>query len=242
MAEVIVYGLVAAGLVFWLSNILGTRNGEERERPDPFTSHPEEAPPRTDIYARDQDTGLSMQDKIERLAAEPTKTLGIDNKTAEHGLLDIARADKSFDVMFFLEAAQDVFVMVVEGFGKGERDTLRDLLSDNVYKSFDAAIAEREKSGETLENEIHAIKKAEIIEAKLEGKKAAITVRFIAGETSITRDKNGEILSGNPDKITDMRDIWTFEHEIKSRDPRWLVTETRGDFDGDNEIIPNSGT
>ena len=57
---------------------------------------------------------------------------------------------------------------------------------------------------------------------------------------SVTRDSDGEIISGHPDRATDMHDIWTFSRDLKSRDPRWFVTETRGDFEGDNETIPNS--
>ena len=41
-ADLIVYAVVAAGLIFWLRSILGTRHGEEHERPNPFLT-PEKA-------------------------------------------------------------------------------------------------------------------------------------------------------------------------------------------------------
>lgn len=239
-ADLIVYALVAAGLVFWLKNILGTRHGDERERPDPFAAAPDDVPSAQEGAMHDAPHGLSAEESIRDLAAQPTSTLSVENKTAENGLLDISRADKNFDIAFFLEAAQDVFVMVVEGFGKGDRNVLKDLLGDNVYNAFDGALSEREKTGETLENEIQAIRKAEVIDAGLKGKKAVITVRFLADEISVTRDADGEILSGHPDKVSAMRDVWVFARDVKSRDPRWLVIETRGDFDEDNETIPNT--
>lgn len=239
-ADLIVYGLVAAGLVFWLKNILGTRHGEERERPDPFSGEANNNQTARDADIQEELKVISQEEKIGDLAAHPTSTLGIDNKTAEAALVEIAKVDRNFDITFFLEAAQDVFVMVVKAFGDGDRGTLEDLLSPQVYKAFEGAIKEREKTGEVLSNEIHAIRKAEVVDAKLDGKNASVTVRFIADETSVTKDKDGEIIAGHPDRTTEMRDIWTFGRDVKSRDPRWLVVETRGDFDGDNETLPNT--
>ena len=117
---------------------------------------------------------------------------------------------------------------------------LQDLLNEEVYSAFDGAISAREEKEETLENEIQAIRKAEITKAELDGKHAVITVRFIVDEITVTKDKDGEILSGHPEKKTEMRDLWAFARDVKSRDPRWLVVETRGDIDEDNETIPNT--
>ena len=36
--ELLIYALVAGGLVFWLRSILGTRHGEERDRSDNIIS------------------------------------------------------------------------------------------------------------------------------------------------------------------------------------------------------------
>ena len=42
-ADILLYALVAAGLVFWLRNILGTRHGDERQRSNPFSSETAES-------------------------------------------------------------------------------------------------------------------------------------------------------------------------------------------------------
>ncbi len=241
-ADLIVYAVVAAGLVFWLRSVLGTRHGEERERPNPLTPPPSPAQTVGDpARMKEEAESPNPQSRIEELAENPGEVMAIDNKTAENGLLDIARADKGFDIDFFLSAAQDAFVLVVEAFAKGEREILQDLLEPSVYEAFDAAIAERQARNETQETEIHAIRRAEVIEARMEGRKAFVTVRFKADETSVTRDKDGEIIEGHPDKTTSMTDIWTFGRDLKSRDPRWFLYETRGDFDGDNDLIPDAG-
>ena len=239
--ELLLYALVAGGLVFWLRSILGTRHGEERDQSEGIMSALSgEDNSIENAMAGDAETALNSEEQIRDLLNKKEGTISIESKAAETGVLDIAKQDKAFEIKFFLEAVQDVFVMVVEGFGKGDRELLQDLLVDDVYKAFDGAIAEREKSGETLSNEIHAINRAEIIEAELDGKDAKVTVRFIADEISVTRDENEEIIAGHPERTTEMRDIWVFSRSLKSRDPRWFVIETRGDFDGDNETIPNS--
>lgn len=239
-ADLIVYAIVAAGLIFWLRSILGTRHGDEKSRPNPYMTPTETSigEPLEGINLEDE--GVSPEDKIIELSENPERGMSVDNKTAENGLLDIVAADKSFDVNFFLEGAQEAFAIVVEAFADGERETLRDLLADDVYRAFDNAITEREKQDQSMQTEIHTIKLAEIIEARVQKKTALITVRFTAAQTSVTRNADDEIIEGHPDKLTQMRDIWVFGREIRSRDPRWLVQETRGDFEGDNDIVPNS--
>jgi predicted lipid-binding transport protein (Tim44 family) len=237
--DLIVYALVAAGLVLWLRSILGTRHGDERERPNPFATQPEAVQGKQPFVKGDKPV-LTSQDRIIQLAANPTKVLSVENKTAENGLLEIARADKKFNINFFLDGAQEVFVMVVEAFAKGDRDALKDFLAPGVYKAFEGVLAQRESRGETMSAEILAVRKAEIIEARMEGRNASITLRFNADEISVTKDANGVIVSGHGERVVPMRDIWTFMRDTRSNDPRWLVSETRGDFDGDNDILPNT--
>ncbi len=182
----------------------------------------------------------TLEEKFAQLGTDKSRVASIENKTAENIMLDIARMDKGFDIDFFFQAAQDSFVMVVEAFSAGDRETLRDLLDAPVYKIFEAAITAREQAGEKQLTEIQAMRKVEIIEAKLSGRAASVTLRFRADEVSWTKNAAGEIISGHETRITEMRDVWTFTRDLRSRDPRWLISETRGGFEGDNDIIPNS--
>ncbi len=238
--ELIVYALIAAGLIFWLRSILGTRHGDEADRPAP----------KMELDAEGKIVGTDVSDSsdkaeqpfllIEELAAHEKGNMSIGNKAAELGLIEIAKADRSFNIYDFLGAAQDAFVYVVESFAEGDRETLRDLLGSTVYNAFDAAISAREDAQETMESEIHAIKKSEVIEARMDGKFAFVTIRFWADETSVVKDEDSNILQGHPEKTTLMRDVWTFSRDLKSRDLRWLVVETRADGAEDNDMIPDT--
>ena len=238
-ADLLIYALVAAGLVFWLRNILGTRNGSERERPNPFTPEAQEAreaQKARDKAARHADAPGAPSSPapamgIGGMALEPGAAPVLDRNmsvspAAEAGLLEIARADRTFDTLNFLRGAQDAFVMIVEAFAQGERDTLRPLLAEPVFKAFAQVITERETTGQKASVEIHAIRKAEIVAARLERRDAFVTVRFIADETNILRDNTDMILHGNPERVTETIDVWTFVRDTKSREPGWLLIET----------------
>ena len=236
-ADLFVYALVAAGLVFWLRSILGTRHGEERERPNYFGS--DNAEMSSDL-SRESEPMLGAEEQIMELAENPRSNYGVDNKTAENALIDIAKMDKEFDINFFLQGSQDAFALIVESFAEGDRDTLKPLLGEQVYAAFDQAIAQREKRKEQQMTEIQAISKAMITAARIEDKMVFITVKFTAQETSVTYDENGEIIAGNPNKTSEMHDIWTFGRNIRSKDPSWLVYETRADIQDDNDLIPDT--
>jgi predicted lipid-binding transport protein (Tim44 family) len=231
--------LVAAGLVFWLRSVLGTRHGDERERPNPYLQGEQTGDKKPGIPGQIEEKPFSAEDRIHALAQNKTGNVSVENKTAENGLLDISKADKKFDVNHFLSGAQDAFAYIVEAFAQGDTETLKGLLTEGVYGAFEEAIKARGERGESMVSEIHAIKKAEITGANMMGRRATITVRFTAEETSVTRNRDGEIIEGNPDKVTQMRDVWTFGREINSKDPRWLVYETRDDLEDDNATIPN---
>lgn len=235
--DILLYALVAAGLVFWLRSVIGTRHGDERERSNPFTSAPAEKPA---FEGTEAPKTLDLPSLAE--AGILPRNVRIDNPVSERGLEDIAAADRSFDPVTFVTAAQEAFAIIVEAFAKGDRETLRDLLADPVYNAFAGAIGARDAKGETVSTEIHAVRHADIVDARLAGKDAFITLRFTADETCVIRDRDGRVLSGDPDRITEMVDLWTFTRNIKSRDPRWLLCETRdGDVIEDHKTpLPDS--
>lgn len=236
--DLLIYALVAAGLVFWLKSVLGTRHGEEQDRPNPFTAPPP-TPASPDLNVQAVPTDVA-QTGNPTLALPRNVTLA---ESAHQGLSDILARDADFDPGTFILAAQDAFVIIVESFARSDRDTLKNLLSDDVYRSFENVIRNRDISGEKVETEIHAIRRADITAARLERNAAYITVRFTADETCVIRNAAGQILSGHPDRVTEMVDLWTFTRDIKSKDPRWLVCETRdGDVHEDHKTpVPDAG-
>jgi predicted lipid-binding transport protein (Tim44 family) len=158
--------------------------------------------------------------------AELTKFAGA-NKPLADGLLAIARADQGFDAKEFMNGARTAYEMIVMAFAEGNRNLLRDLLSPDVFQGFEQAIKTREMAKETIEQSFVGITSADMIEAELNGRIAQVTVKFVSELISAVRSAAGEVLSGDPKKIKEVTDIWTFARDTSQRDPNWRLVATQ---------------
>jgi predicted lipid-binding transport protein (Tim44 family) len=134
--------------------------------------------------------------------------------------------DPSFNAQHFINGAKSAYEMIVLAFANGDRRALRDLLSTEVFDSFEAVIKDREKHEQKTETRFVSIDKAELVGAEMRDRTAQLTVRFVSQMISVTRDKAGTIVDGNPDKVADITDVWTFARDITSRDPNWKLVGT----------------
>ncbi len=141
----------------------------------------------------------------------------------------------TFNRIEFIEEAEVAFRMIVIAFAEGDKTNLKKLLSKDVYDSFVKAIDDREKAKQTLELEVARIVQAEVVKEIESDVLMEITVKFISEQCSITYDKKGKILSGNPEQFHEITDIWTFTHEKSSPNPNWTVTSTQADFEEEDE-------
>ena len=142
------------------------------------------------------------------------------------GLDAIVAQDSSFDPRHFLSGARSAYEMIVLAFANGDRRALKDLLSSEVFESFDGVIRDREKHEQKTETRFVSIDKAELVGAESRDRAAQLTVRFVSQMISVTRDKGGTIVDGNPDKVADITDVWTFARDTSSRDPNWKLVGT----------------
>jgi len=142
------------------------------------------------------------------------------------GLDAIAAQDSSFDPSHFRSGARGPYEMIVLAFANWDRRALKDILSSEVYESFEAVIKDREKHEQKTETRFVSIDKAELVGAEARERAAQLTVRFVSQMISVTRDKTGAIVDGNPDKVADITDVWTFARDTSSRDPNWKLVGT----------------
>jgi predicted lipid-binding transport protein (Tim44 family) len=219
--------LVLAVIVIWrLRSVLGTRTGTER-RPADLVRRDAPSPP-----ARPAENNVvRMPDKAVDAApppppAERWKGLADPASPVVQGFEAIVAADPSFDPRQFQEGAKQAYEMIVTAFAQGDRRTLRDLLSKDVFDGFVGAISEREKRGERVEMTFVSIEKAEFADAQMRGKNAQITMRFLSKLITATYDVGGAVVDGAADKVVDVTDVWTFSRDTSSRDPNWKLIAT----------------
>lgn len=224
--------LVLAVVIFLrLRNVLGRRTGNERPPYDPYSTSDAN---NNGARQGGQDTVVALprrgtpQNESARAADIEERVGGFAPKGSplESGLLAIAKVDMSFTPNEFLNGAKAAYEMIVMAFAEGNKRTLKQLLNRDVYEGFDAAITERESRAEQVDTSFVGIDKADIIEAELKNKTAQVTVKFVSELITATRDQDGEVIDGDPKKVREVTDIWTFAREVSSRDPNWKLVAT----------------
>lgn len=201
--DILVFALVTAILLFRLYQVLGRRDGFERP--------PEIAPvprprPAVNIVVGEEETAP---------------------QTLAGRIAQIHRADPSFDEKKFLRGARAAFDAIMSAFSAGDKKTLRNLLSPQVFAHFEEAIDARTEQKHTIEAKIVRLRDPDISEARLEGEEMYITVTFHSEQISATVDADGKVVDGDRDRIYDVTDIWTFRRKIGATSPTWYLTETK---------------
>ncbi len=207
----VLFGAIAVFLVLRLRSVLGKRVGFER---------PPGAPgPLPGFAAGPVIEGQAVAPSPARAVPDPRSALG-------ERLMRIVNADPNFDPPKFLETAEQAFRSIVTAFAAGDRATLKTLLNDNVYQTFDAAIAAREAASERHRTEIKAVLSAVIEDAELIGTHAAVIVRFTSDQINLTLDPAGNPVTGT-EAVTELVDLWTFERALDAKDPTWRLAAAR---------------
>ncbi|MEP6967482.1 MAG: TIM44-related membrane protein TimA [Pseudomonadota bacterium] len=134
------------------------------------------------------------------------------------GLAAVRARDPSFDAGGFLSGARQAYQMIVKSFAQGDRAALKPLLSPQVMDGFETAIAEREKEGRAESVDFIHPPRADLESISLAGDLAKASVRFLAEFRSRTKGPEGEAVD---DRRT--AEVWTFERNLKSRDPNWTL-------------------
>jgi predicted lipid-binding transport protein (Tim44 family) len=225
----ILFLTLALGIFWKLWSVLGQRTGRERPPFDSLSRSRDAMRPSApdNVVAMPGRTGEPPQRSTETAApADRWNGIAEAGSAVAAGLDAIAREDKSFDVKHFIAGARAAYEMIVTAYAAGDRRTLKGLLSREVYDGFDAAIREREAKGQTAESRFVSIDKSDVTGAELRAHTAHITIRFVSQLVTVTRDRNGNVVEGNPDRVTDVTDVWTFARDLSSRDPNWKLVAT----------------
>jgi predicted lipid-binding transport protein (Tim44 family) len=225
----IIFLALAVFIFLRLRSVLGQRSGRERPPYDPYSARDAVRPATSSdkvvaLPARGAEAPAKPVEPVE--PSERWKGIAEPGTPIAAGLDAIVADDPSFDIKHFLTGGRAAYEMVVTAFAEGDRRTLKNLLSREVYDGFETAIKEREGRGETVETRFVAIDKADLIGAEIRGRAAQVTVRFVSQLVSVTRDRSGNVIEGAPDKVTDVTDVWTFARDTGSRDPNWKLVAT----------------
>ena len=222
---------LAVAIFLRLRSVLGRRTGNERPPYDPYAARGGREPARE--RGSDNVVSLPRQPSTERGAGgvpvdieERVAAVAKKGTPLYDALTRIVAADPSFDPKRFLGGAQMAYEMIVTAFANGDRATLRPLLSPEVLDGFDAAISAREGSGQTMSTTLIGIDKIVLTDASLRTDVARVTARIDSQMITATYDRDGGLIDGDPNKVADVVDVWTFERRASTNDPNWTLVAT----------------
>ncbi len=195
--DLIILAAIAVFVISRLYSVLGQKSGSDQ--PPPARRY-REAPvraPEVDETADDE----------ARARLRPAFT-----GPAAAGLEAIAAQDGNFSPDDFTRGARKAYEMTVTAFADGDRDTLRQLVDDDVFEVYSSAIAEREKSG-AEPMRLARLRQARIVEASVDASNMARVLVSFESELS------------DGDLMRSAKEIWTFKRSLSSQDPNWLLDE-----------------
>jgi predicted lipid-binding transport protein (Tim44 family) len=186
--DIIIFAAIAAFIIYRLRNVLGKRTGFQKK-------------PSDQEFVKKQSTQEKEEVKIPQLRDNELK------------LKDIYKKIPSFEHRAFLEGAKKAFEIIITAFNKGDKDTLKNLVSKDVYKAFESAINE---GSNNPNSQFYSLVINGVDNAKVENGKITIGVNFISEQ----------ILSDNEEDIVKNKDTWVFEKAENSKEPAWTLVST----------------
>ena len=183
--DIIVFAGVAAFLIYRLRNVLGKRSGFEKKIGRPQPKEKETNSLKIIPQLKDNENKLSKAYEV---------------------LVD-------FDHKKFLEGAKFAFETIINAFNNNDKKTLKNLLTKEVFLTFENAIEEKKNNPNY---QFYSIVVDEVTDVSVIDSLINITLKI----TSEQFKDNDETT------ISKKQDTWTFQKNINNKSPIWLLSAT----------------
>lgn len=210
--DIIFLLIVAALILMRLYSVLGTRPGQK-----------------TEIRIITKEEFEKDYKNIYQEVAQKLKTADISAAEKELSALDKTLLKiPDFNKQDFCARVMKVFEMVLDAFASHDEKILKMLLGKKLFDKFQEIIKQRTNDGITAETDLIKVDELSIIDAKISAKGIArIVVRFISEQVNLLKNAAGEVIEGDENFVQKITDIWTFERDIHSTSPVWLLVSTK---------------
>lgn len=130
-----------------------------------------------------------------------------------------------FDEASFKKGAEYAYEMIINAFAKGDKQSLKPLLTKKLYLDFEKIIDDRNEKKLTSSLTFIGIEKMSIDKVSNVDTKYKVTARFISQIINCLKNEKGEVVEGDAEKTKTTTDVWSFERDLKDSDPTWYLTE-----------------
>ena len=186
--DIILFAAIAGFIIYRLRSVLGKRTG--------FQKKPTDHQPKYKEFKEEE-----QNQKIPSL---------LDNQLK---LETVYKNVSNFDHKQFLDGAKKAFEIIITAFNNGDKKTLKNLVSQDVYNAFEKAIDENTNNPSA---QFYSLIIDSVENAKVENKTISISLNFISEQ----------MLNNDEGKIVKNKDTWTFEKPTNSSSPIWILTQT----------------
>ena len=200
--DIIIFAIIAIFLVYRLKSILG-QNSDGNEQNNKI------------------DIGKKDFTNVVKLGSSQSD---VNNKKINKHSIYIE--DPTFNEKEFLKGAQNFFEMVIDCFVKGDLKNIEMYIDDKLIKNFQSVIDERLHEEESLKINIKKMISIEIKDVKKLKNFLRISVLFKSEQIKVLKDRKNTIIDGDQKKSLLVKDLWTFERNIQSKDLNWILVET----------------
>tara|TARA_B100000676_G_C17577334_1_gene580288 strand:- start:3 stop:584 length:582 start_codon:yes stop_codon:yes gene_type:complete len=184
--DIIIFAAIAGFLIYRLRSVLGKRNGFEKK-------------------------AVNRNETKQKNVEEETKVPSLSEK--EIKFENIYKTINTFDHKQFLEGAKKAFEIIITSFNNGDKNTLKSLVSNDVYRAFEKAIDSNQNNPKA---QFYSLIIDGIEDASVNDGKISISVNFTSEQ----------MLNNDEASIVKNKDTWTFEKPVNSSSPKWTLTQT----------------
>ena len=150
------------------------------------------------------------------------------SKEELQGVDKILATIPNFNKADFCRRCSKVFEMVLSAFASHDEETLKMLTGKKLFEKFKEIIRQRTEDGISAETDLIKVDDLSIKDAKISSKGIArIAVQFVSEQINILKNAAGEVLEGDENFVQQITDVWTFEKDINSNSPVWLLVSTK---------------
>lgn len=225
--SLVIIALIAGFIILQLRRTLGRKGGydgkDEKQRRNQHPASNKESPDNI-VPIR---SGIKADQEDQNVEYDNSPDIGVEKSSPFYDALEKIRSfDNSFTLPIFIDGAEYAYGMILNAFWSGDEKTLRTFLSKDVFSQFKDALSTMKEDGHHFENTLQDIEKIELIDARINGSLAELTLKYNSHMTVAIKDTDDKVIDGDLEKVIAVVDVWTLCRDVKRGDPNWTLVST----------------
>lgn len=220
MMDILFFLFITIFFIFKLKNVFGTRNEDNNIRKKTIEEFLKKNIKGKNGYVDVLDTNAKVID-INNQLNQINKNIKISLEIPDNIKKELVKIN--FNENNFLKGSENAVEMINEAFSNKDIDTLKSLLSKNIFDNFKQQIQELESKNRVLKSSLISFISSKIENIFIKNKVIFIDVIFEMEQINFVEDKDGNIIMGDRKRIEKIKEKWTFERKNDSKTNFWIV-------------------